>query len=107
MEAKLAEATHTSITVNIDRIIEKAVSSLSQLDILYTKANVTGKRQIISSIYPEKLCFDGLQYRTPRLNEAASLIYQINNELTAKKDRKSYDISHLSGWVAPTGILYG
>ncbi len=104
LEAKLAEATHTSITVSIDKIIEKAVSSLSHLDILYTKADVTGKRQIISSIYPEKLCFDGLQYRTPCINEAASLIYKINNELRAKKDRKGYDISHLSGWVERPGM---
>jgi site-specific DNA recombinase len=104
LEAKLAEATHISITVSIDKLIEKAVSSLSQLDILYTKADITGKRQIISSIYPEKLCFDGLQYRTPRINEAASLIYQINNKLSAIKNRKDCDVSHLSGWVAPTGI---
>lgn len=104
LEAKLAEATHTFTTVSIDKIIEKAVSSLSQLDILYTKANVTGKRQIISSIYPEKLCFDGLQYRTSRINDAVNLIYQINNELRAKKDRKSSDVLRLSGRVAPTGI---
>ncbi len=104
-EAKLAENTTTaSTTVGIDKLIEKAVSTLSHLDIIYNEANVTMKREIISSIYPEKLSFDGLQYRTPRINEAVRIIYQINNKLVAIKNRKDYDISHLSGSVAPTGI---
>lgn len=105
LEAKLAEtAVNTTTTIGIDKLIEKAVSTLSHLDIIYTEADVTRKREIIGSIYPEKLSFDGFQYRTARINEAAQLIYQINNVLEAKKDRKSYDVSHLSGWVAPTGI---
>ncbi len=105
LEAKLAEKTTTAITtISIDKLIEKAVSTLSHLDIIYTEANVTRKREIISSIYPEKLSFDGMQYRTPRINEAARLIYQINNELGAIKNRKDYDISHLSGRVERTGI---
>ncbi len=57
-------------SAGIDKLIEKAVSTLSHLDIIYGEANVTKKREIISSIYPEKLSFDGLQYRTPRINEA-------------------------------------
>ncbi|MEJ7679012.1 MAG: hypothetical protein WKG06_14400 [Segetibacter sp.] len=69
----------------VDKLIDKAVSTLSHLDIIYTKANVIRKREIISSIYPEKLSFDGMQYRTPRINEAARLIYQINNELGCNK----------------------
>ncbi len=105
LEAKLTEKTTTAITtISIDKLIEKAVSTLSHLDIIYTEANVTRKREIISSIYPEKLSFDGMQYRTPRINEAARLIYHINNELGAIKNRKGYDVSHLSGRVDPTGF---
>ncbi len=105
LEAKLTEnTTNASTTVGIDKLIEKAVSTLSHLDIIYNEANITMKREIISSIYPEKLSFDGLQYRTPRINEAVRIIYQINNKLGAIKNRKDYDISHLSGKVAPTGI---
>ncbi len=81
LEAKLAENTTTaSSTISIDKLIEKAVSTLSHLDIIYSEANVIKKREIISSIYPEKLSFDGLQYRTPRINEAVRLTYNINNE---------------------------
>ncbi len=105
LEAKLTDTTaSTPTTISIDKLIDKAVSTLSNLDIIYTEANVTRKREIISSIYPEKLSFDGMQYRTPRINEAVRLIYQIDNQLVSIKNRKDYDISHLSGRVVPTGI---
>ena len=78
LEAKLAETTtNTSATIGIDKLIDKAVPSLSHLDIPYTEANVTGKREIIGSIYPEKLLFDGIGYRTVHLNKAVRLICQI------------------------------
>ena len=105
LEAKLAEtATSTTTTCSVDKLIDKAVATLSHLDVLYTEATVTKKREIISSIFPEKLCFDGIEYRTFRVNEAARLIYQINNELGETKNRKGDAILHLSGWVAPKGI---
>lgn len=106
LESKLAETAATTVTTaSVDKLIDKAVSTLSQLDVLYTEATVTRKREIISSIFPEKLCFDGNEYRTFRVNEAARLIYQINNELGEIKNRKSSELSHLSGRVAPTGDL--
>nr|MBA2761549.1 hypothetical protein [Segetibacter sp.] len=105
LEAKLAETTTTNVsaTIGIDKLIDKAVSTLSRLDIIYTEADVIRKREIIGSIYLEKLSFDGFQYRTARVNEAGRLIFQINNELEAIKYQKGYDVSHLSGWVERTG----
>ena len=47
-----------------------AVKSLVTLDQLYKDGDVKKKRQIIGSIFPEKLVFDGSHYRTARLNEA-------------------------------------
>lgn len=53
LEAKLIETTtNATNTIGIDRLIDKAVSTLSHLDIIYAKASVTVKREIISSIYP-------------------------------------------------------
>ena len=101
----MAEITkNTNKTISIDKLIDKAVTILSNLDILYNEVDITKKREIISSTYPEKLSFDGLQYRTPRANEAVRLVYQITNELGTIKNRKDYDVSHLSGLVVPTGI---
>ena len=105
LEAKLAEATtNATVTVSIDKLLDKAVSTLSRLDVIYAQADVTRKREIISSIYPEKLSFDGFQYRTLRINEAARAIYQINSDLGAIKNRKSGDVLHLSGMVVRRGI---
>ena len=87
-----------------DKLINKAVSTLSHLDIIYSEANITKKREIISSIFPEKLSFDGFQYRTPRINEGARLIFQINNKLRTIKNRKETNFLSLSGKVVPTRI---
>lgn len=89
-EAKLAKTTtNTTTTIGVDKLIDKAISTLSHMDIIYNEASVSRKREIISSIYPEKLNFDRMQYRTPRVNETARLIFQINNELDPIKTGKA------------------
>jgi site-specific DNA recombinase len=65
--------------------LNKALTNLSRLQITYREGNTEEKRSIIGSIYPEKLCFDGIAYRTARVNEVANLIYLINSKLEAKK----------------------
>src|SRR5690606_26777275 len=67
LEAKLA-ATITDST-DIEPLLNKAISNISQLDILYQIGSIIQKRKIISSMFPEKLTFDGFQYRTTRINE--------------------------------------
>jgi site-specific DNA recombinase len=71
---------------------------------LYESGTVAQKRQIISSMYPEKLTFDGSQYRTPRLNEAVRLIYTLDKGFVEMKNRKNNEFSCLSGEVVPTRI---
>ena len=89
---------------NIDGLLNKAVNNLSAIDILYEEGTITEKRQIIGSIFPEKLTFDGFSYRTARLNEAVRLIFSLDAGFNEMKNRKSDDFSRLSGWVVPTGI---
>lgn len=57
-------------TNNIEALLDNAVKSLVTLEQLYKDGDVKKKRQIIGSIFPEKLVFDGSHYRTARLNEA-------------------------------------
>jgi len=71
---------------------------------LYTSSDTTGKRAIIGSIYPEKLCFDGSAYRTAQTNQAAQLMFLINSKLGAKKNRTNLDLSKLSDSVAGAGL---
>ena len=70
----------------------------------YTNSTALRKRKIISSIIPEKFSFDESGYRTPKVNEAAQLIYQINNELRLDKNRKSDYKNHPSCVVVPARI---
>ena len=62
------------------------------------------KRQIIGSVYPEKLIFDGDQLRTTRINEAVRLIYSLDKELAEKETGQSGENPTLSCDVGMTGL---
>jgi hypothetical protein len=58
------------------------------------------KRDIIGSIYPEKLSFDGEHYRTDRINEAVRQICLIETELQECKNgtsEENFDLCRLAG----------
>ena len=62
------------------------------------------KRIIIGSIYPEKLTFDGLHYRTTRLNDAVSLIYSLDTGSKRQKKMDKAKKSSLSKDVTSSGF---
>ncbi len=64
-----------------------STSYLCNLPRLYSNADTAGKRAITCSIYPEKPAFDGIAFRTPRLNSIAEFICLTNRILNKKKDR--------------------
>ena len=88
----------------MEKILDSAIAKLAFIDALYCQSDHYGKRQLIGSIYPEKLCFDGLSYRTAQMNEAARLMFLINSKLSAKKNRTKLDFSSLSDSVAGAGL---
>ncbi len=102
LESKLIELSKESS--NIERLLNKAVATLSCLDELYEKADNKAKREIIGSIYPEKLTFDGFHYRTARLNEAVELIYSLGKGCIEKESGQIEPIFDLSTSVPRTGF---
>lgn len=105
LEASLAEVkVQKSNTMSIDNMLIKAIETLSNLKSLYENGDALTKREVLGSIFREKLRFDGNEYRTPRLNEAAQLIYQINKKLRGNKNGKERDILRLSRPVLKAGI---
>ncbi len=82
--------------IKIDNIVNTAVDNVLRLDYLYEKGTITEKRQIVCSIYPEKLTFDGSNYRTPRLNEALRLIYAMDAGFREKKKGHSLNFERMS-----------
>ncbi|TKC57150.1 recombinase family protein [Pedobacter hiemivivus] len=85
LENKLFDA--SSPKINIENQLKDAVNVLLNLDLLYKNGTVAIKREIIGSIFPEKLSFDGTQHRTTRVNEVVSIICMTSNELGSKKKR--------------------
>lgn len=98
LENQLA-ATKPERVSNHSKYIDRALERLSRLDLLYENGDIETKRELIGSIFPEKLCFSKTGYRTRRINVLVGFIYQINNGLCGKKMReKRKNRLTLIGW---------
>jgi site-specific DNA recombinase len=84
---------------SIEPLLDKALNSLTRLDKLYAEADTKRKREIISSMYPEKLTFDGISYRTSRLNEAVELIYKLGEGFSENEKGQISKKTNLSSLV--------
>ena len=102
LEAKLLNVETPKI--NIETQLKNAVDVLLKLDLLYQNGKVALKREIIGSIFPEKLSFDGEEHRTTRINEVASIIYQISSDLESKKKWANIVETSLPTRVGPAGL---
>ena len=112
LEAKLSATENDN--VSIDGLLDKGVKNLLVLDTIYNDGGIEKKREVISSMYPEKLTFDGTLLRTTRVNEAVRFIYMIDSELGQNKNRTNLKNSNLSCQVgvrrfelpAPTSLTW-
>lgn len=89
---------------NVQRKLNKALDIVQNISRLYIDGDIEKKRTLIGSIFPEKLEFDGTQYRIPRINSVIANIFQLNNELCKNKNRKSDRFNHFSCLVPSAGI---
>jgi hypothetical protein len=72
---------------------------LQYLPQYFINARADIKQKIISSIFPDKLIFDGKNYRTTRIKEVLSLIFkninglgELQKEKVAISDNSSYGV---------------
>ena len=84
--------------LNIRPIVERAIKNLRCLDLFYENSGVEGKRFLISTLFTEKLVYDGDRFRTTIVNETAQHIYLKNKELKAKKMGQKSSKKSLSHW---------
>ncbi len=89
---------------NISGILKTAVQNMTCLDKSYMQGSIQKKRQIIGSIFPEKLCFDKTKGRTGRVNEAVQLIYALGKSFSEIKKPDSGRNLHEPGEVTPLGL---
>ncbi len=102
LEKKLPDIIQTSRVV--DQILAAALSNLKKLNISYKGYDITKKRRIIGSVYPENVTFDGYQHRTVRDSDIVKNILLINSRIGTKKNWTSSELSDLSSVVGVTGF---
>ncbi len=89
----------------VEELLDTVIEKYSNIYERYVKAtDVESQRNIISSMFPEKITFDGLQHRTLRPSEPLELILLINSKIEGIKKGKNIDLQHLSPKVARRGI---
>ena len=89
---------------NIGELIGKATGLLKNLHETYIEADSEGKRRLISSIYPQKLTFDGTQHRTVRMNEAVRVLGALKAVFEGKKKGQTKQKFDLPTMVAGSRI---
>lgn len=57
LEAKLSTSNHDKI--NINDLLDKGINNLLKFDCIYETGDIEKTREVISSMYPEKMTFDG------------------------------------------------
>lgn len=80
-------------------LVESAFKHLDQFAETYRNIGVEEKVELISSIFPEKIEFDGEKCRTGRVNDVLRYILQIDKQLPNKKKGQISDKLYLSRQV--------
>lgn len=70
----------------------------------YTNSAIAHKKKLISSIFPEKIEFDGKKCRTTRINDVMRYILQIDKELNENKKGQISKNMSLSRVVKNRGV---
>ena len=70
---------------NIEPKLSYSISLLDNMEGFFRNAPVKVKIKLLGSIFPEKIEFDGKNYRTNGYNKVLDLIYQQTNELQSPK----------------------
>lgn len=101
LEAKLASATEEHKEDDIEKYLDKALYNLAYIDERYQEADIQTKRQILGSIFTEKLQFSENGYRTTKVNEAVTLICTLEAAFKENKKGQTSDFASLSKEVNP------
>ena len=101
-EQKLNEI--RNVKTGMKKSLEKGVGILSNIGRIYKNAELTDKRRIVSSIFPENLVFDGEKCRTPRINEVLRLILLIDKENPKIKNGHISEFLDMSAQVEIKGV---
>ena len=86
------EVLKTSNSTNLEPKLGYAMALINNLEGLMTDAPTETKMRVLSSMFPQKIEFDGENYRTTTYNKVLDLIYQQTNELRGSKKSKEGEV---------------
>ena len=77
------------------KFIQFGIHMIQNVGTMFEKASVNIKQKLLSSIFNEKLIFDGEKYRTPKLNKGIELITNTVKALELMKNKKGSQVKNL------------
>ena len=80
-----------------------AVSIVDNLENYYREASHQNKIQLLGSIFPEMIEFDGINCRTTSINQALALCLSFDKGSSEKENGTLPEKLVVSRWVEPTG----
>ena len=84
--------------------LDYSINIIGNLGEFFRSAKPEVKVLLLGSIFPQKIEFDGKNYRTRSYNRMLDLIYQETNKLQGKKNKKSSEKSEDFNWVPGAGV---
>ena len=91
---------------NIEPKLNYSINLINNIDSYIRNASVGVKIKLISSMFPEKIEFDGKTYRTNSYNKVLDLIYQQTNELRGVEKKNGESFSTFSASVPRPGTSH-
>ena len=91
---------------NIEPKLNYSINLINNIDSYIRNASVGVKIKLISSMFPEKIEFDGKTYRTNSYNKVLDLIYQQTNELRGIEKKNGESFSTFSASVPRPGTSH-
>ena len=101
LEIKLSNSSNE--VDNIKGLFSVGLKRLFRLDYIYENGDVEKKREVISSMFPEKMVFDGFALRTNRINEVVQLIFNLDKGFSENEKGQTNNKIELSCQVVLAG----
>ena len=85
-------------------VVNFGIHLIQNLESMYQNGSVSIKQKLLSSIFSEKLIFEGDKYRTPKTNKGFRHIYKNIKMLESLKQKTGSNLSKASRSVPGTGL---
>ncbi len=90
---KQIEGVLTSIRTNLNPKLEYSICLINNLDKYFEDAPIEIKQRLLSSMFPEKVEFDGKSFQTEKYNAVVDAIYNETKQLRGIKKDNSDELS--------------